>query len=449
MSQELTTAGTARIDAAVAKAFSGHLPGGGPAAVALSGGRDSVVMFDAAARLAAAHNVALSAIHVHHGLSPNAEAWANFCSELCAARGLPLTICRLDIPRPRASVEAMARTMRYAAIATAAANAGIAHVLLAHHRDDQAETLLLQLLRGAGPQGLAAMPEAASDDSGIAWLRPLLAVARASIDECARVRDVRWVDDESNASPVHRRNALRLGVVPALEQVFPAWAATLSRAAVHQAGAAELLDDLAVIDAGIACADATLDRSALAALSEARAANLLRWFLRSRGLLAPSTARLAAMLAQLRSARPDASVRVLHQGLELGVRQGRIVVHPPPVAPFDIGWSGEGELTLPHGRLAFVRASGAGIDAFKLDGAPVRICSRRGGERFQLAPDRPRRALKSILQEAGVAPWERCGLPLVYCGSELAAVGGIGIDAAFSAAPGHPGVVIDWVPRSA
>ncbi len=436
-----------RIDAAIAQAFADYLPIGGTAAVALSGGRDSVVLLDAAARLARRHAVALSAIHVHHGLSPNADAWARFCADLCAARGVAHSVIRIEIHRHRGtSLEAEARSLRYAALAATAAAQGVTHLLLAHHRDDQAETLLLQLLRGAGPQGLAAMPRAHADDFGLHWLRPLLALGREAIEDQAATLDLPWIDDESNADPVHRRNALRHGVVPALAGVFPAWATTLARAAEHQAVAAALADDLASIDAGTTGESGILDRATLAALPLHRAANVLRWFLRRQGLSAPSAARLAAMLAQLRGARPDAAVRLRHGGAELGIARGLIVVHPPPPAPFDVVWNGEGELALPHGRLAFFRTSGRGVDALALAAAPVHVCSRRGGERFQLADGRPRRALKSILQEAGIPPWERLGLPLVYCGTSLVAVAGIGVDAACRAPTGGPGVSIEWTP---
>ncbi len=369
-----------------------------------------------------------------------------FARTCAPPHGVPLTVARVELRHGRGtSLEAEARALRYAALAAEAAAGGVTHVLLAHHRDDQAETLLLQLLRGAGPHGLAAMP-AASVASGVHWLRPLLGLGRDTIGDQARALGLPWIDDESNADPVHRRNALRLEVAPALSRVFPAWATTLARAAAHQAAAAALQDDLAAIDAGAAGTSGILERAALAVLPEHRAANVLRWFLRRHGLPAPSAARLAAMLAQLRGARPDAEVRLRHGGVELGLVRGSIVVHAPPPTPFDLVWSGEDELRLPHGRLAFSRTPGTGVDARALATASVHVRSRRGGERFQLAPGRPRRALKSILQEAGIPAWERVGLPLVYCGPALVAVARIGVDAACRAPPDGPGISIEWTP---
>ena len=350
------------------------------------------------------------------------------------------------LPQPRASLEALARRARYDALADAARAVGAAAVALAHHRNDQAETLLLQLLRGAGPHGLAAMPAWRHDAAGIAWWRPLLEVPRARIDAYARARQLRWIDDESNADSRHARNAIRHFVMPALVTIAPQADATLARAAAHQAEAARLTDELAEQDGEGFCDGATLRREVLDRLAPHRARNLLRWFLRRQGLPAPATARLAAMLDQLRGARGDAVIRLVHAGVEIGVYQGRIALHRAPPASFDVRWNGEAELALPHGTVSFGRGEGAGIDLAQVAG-DVRIRSRTGGERFQVAADRPRRALKSVLRDAGIPPWDRRGLPLVYCGGALAAVAGLGVDAALCAAPGRPGLIVAWHPR--
>ena len=431
----------------VLRSLEAHVPAGGKLALGLSGGRDSVVLLDALAAIAPSRGNAVTAVHVHHGLSANADAWAQFCVTRCAALEIPIVVRRVGVAgRPRESLEDLARRARYGALAEASRGSGAAVVALAHHRDDQAETLLLQLLRGAGPHGLAAMPDLRTDGDGMAWWRPLLAVPRAHIDAYARDRKLAWIEDESNADGRHARNAVRHSVLPALRAIAPQVDATLARAAAHQAEAARLLDELAQQDAEGACDGATLLRAPLDALAPHRARNLMRWFLRGQGLPAPSTARLAAMLDQLRGARGDAAIRLAHAGVEIGVHLGRIVVHAAPPAHFDVRWHGEQELALPHGTLAFGRADGAGIDLAQL-GREVHVRSRVGGERFQLAADRPRRALKAILRDAGIPPWERSGLPLVYCGDALAAVPGVGIDAALCAAPGCAGLTVAWHPR--
>lgn len=423
-------------------------------AVALSGGRDSVALLDALATLAPELGIALSAVHVHHGLSPNADAWAAFCGDECARQRIAFAVRRVHVDAACGeSPEAAARTARYAALAQEDADV----IALAHHADDQAETLLLQLLRGAGPHGLAAMAVHRTRAGVPSLLRPFLALPRATIEAYVAARGLAFVDDESNANTGLRRNLVRRDIAPRLAAAFPGYPATLVRAAAHQAEAARLADDLARIDAAQAVAtDAalgpTLARDALATLARAaphRARNLLRWFLRERGLAAPSAARLAAMLDQLVRAASDARVRIVHAGAEIGVHRGRIAIHAPAVAPFAVAWHGEPSLELPHGTLGFASCKGAGIARSALESAAVTVRSRAGGERIQVAPDRPRRALKGLLQDAGVPAWQRASLPLVFCGDALAAVPGVGVDTRFQAPAGAPGCGVCWRPRDA
>jgi len=437
--------GADRVTAAVDCALASHVPRGSTIVVGLSGGRDSVALFDAT--LARAQGCALDivAVHVHHALSTHADDWARFCAALCDARGVRLLERRVEVPRlPRTSLEATARRARYAALADAACSIGASALLLAHHQDDQAETVLLQLLRGAGPQGLAAMPLARVDEAGRTWLRPLLDVPRAAIDAYIRECGLTWIDDDSNRDSRFARNALRARVVPALASVTAGYPATVARAALHQAEAALLADDMALFDARGAFDGATLSRSALAGLPAYRARNLLRWFLRERGLPMPSAARLAAMHSQLSNARIDARVCLVHADAEIGVHRDRVVVHRPPPAPFERGWNGEPSLVLPHGTLHFRRCAEGGDKAAFLAHANVVIRSRRGGERIQLAPDRPRQALKSLLQRADLPVWTRKGLPLVFCGDALVCVPGIGVDRRFAVPPGEVGYEVVW-----
>ena len=425
-------------------------------AVALSGGRDSMVLLDALAVLAPEIGISLSAVHVDHGLSENAQTWAEFCAAESGKRGVAFSVHPVQVVRAGGrSLEATARAARYAALA--AVDADI--IALAHHGDDQAETLLLQLLRGAGPQGLAAMPQYRRPPGGPALLRPLLRLPRTAIDAYASARSLNWVDDESNANTGMKRNFVRHEIATRLATAFPAYRATLARAARHQADAASLIDELAALDAVDAvdamghegAAGATLDRAALIALAERaphRARNLLRWFLRRRGLAAPSAARLAAMLDQLTLAATDARVRIVHDGAEVGFHRGRIIVHAPATAAFALAWHGETQLALPHGTLEFVSCVGAGIAHAALHAAGVVVRARAGGERIRLAADRPTQTLKRLLQHAGMPLWQRESLPLVFCGSSLAAVPGIGVDVAFQARSDAPGYALDWRPRA-
>jgi len=427
------------VNAALAAALAEHEGQNARVAVALSGGLDSMVLLDAAAVFAARQPIALSAIHIHHGLSPNADRWAEFCAMQCAARGVPLTVHPLQLRRERGrSLEAIARAARYDRLLAADVDV----IALAHHADDQAETVLLQLLRGAGPQGLAAMPAFRSGRPAL--LRPLLDLTRVTLATYATARAVAWIDDESNADRRHARNFIRHQVAPLLAAHFAGYPATLVRAARHQAEAALLADELAAIDAAGVADGGGLERVRLAALSPARARNLLRWFLRSEGLQPPSEARLAEMIKQFIGAGGDAQVRIAQGSAEIGRHRGRIAVHAPAAAPFERVWEGESEVQLPGGVLAFAHAQGAGLAAAKLERARVTLRSRRGGERIRLAANRPTHAVKKLLQDARVPAWERASLPLIWCGDELAAVPGIGVALAFQAAPDEAGWTVDW-----
>jgi tRNA(Ile)-lysidine synthase len=433
--------------AAVSRALGAHLTRPGRIAVAISGGRDSVALAAAVAALPEARARAPLAIHVHHGLSDRADAWQASCAALCGSLGMPFEVRRVAIDAADPDgLEAAARRARYAALGAAALEAGAAAVLLAHHQDDQAETLLLQLARGAGPHGLAGMPAARFDADGLAWLRPFLGVPRRTIERWVRARGLGWVDDDSNVSPRHRRNALRLAVVPAFASVFPGYPATIARAASLQADAARLLDDLAAQDLAPLDDGGRLDITGLAHLPGHRARNALRHFLRRDGLRPPSAARLEALLAQLGAARADSRIGFVHDGVRFGVHRGRLQRRPEAPSPFECEWHGERELALPHGRLAFTETVGGGICAEAAASAPVVVRSRLGGERFAPDPSRPRRALKAWLRESGLPPWQRAALPLVFCGAALAAVPGLGVDVAFRPPPGARGFRLDWYP---
>ena len=355
--------------------------------------------------------IELSAVHVHHGLSPHADDWAAFCAAACRERGVPLTVSRVVVARRGGeSLEAAARAARYAAFAAL----DVDGVALAHHADDQAETLLLQLMRGAGPHGIAAMargtpaPRPGRRCCGRCWRCGAARSTRMSARTAWRTSTTIPTPTSRSPQPAARRHrAAAGGGVPRLPR-------TLVRAAAHQAEAAQLLDDLAALDARDAI-DAPAPRRPMATSwtggrwqrsRRARARNLLRWFLRRQGLRAPSAARLAAMLQQLVRRATDARVAVAHDGATVGVHRGWIAIHRPPAAGATAEWRGEPALVLPHGTLLFSPvAGGAGIAATALDGPPLVARAARGGERLRLAADRPRRALTDLWREAGVPPW--------------------------------------------
>ena len=384
--------------------------------VGLSGGVDSVVLLHVLRALAPEFGFRLGALHVHHGLSRNAGAWSRFCASLCRKWRVPLAVRRVKVARDGAGPEAAARAARYDAYRRSRAAA----IALAHQLDDQAETVLLNLLRGAGLAGASGMP-AAGRQHGLLILRPLLEVPREAILAYAGKQKLDWIEDESNADESLTRNFLRRSVAPLLARRFPRWRESLARAAKHFAAA------------------------------EADGNRLLREFLARRGLRAPSEAHLIEMLRQLTGARAGAQVELKHEGAVLRVHRGRVsVTRPAPQTPFaPLRWNGKARLALPPlgGELRFRRVRGDGIDSARLgeDGLTVRL--RTGGERLQPEARRPRRTLKNLFQEAGVPPWERARLPLLYCGSDLIWAPGLGVDARYRAGPAVRGIVPEWRPR--
>jgi len=267
--------------------------------VGLSGGCDSVVLLHVLSRLRYAGR--LSAMHVHHGLSPNADAWAEFCAAYCAGLGLPLTIRHVDVDlRGGCGLEAAARQARYAAFAGCSGDC----LVLAQHRGDQAETLLHNLLRGTGVTGAAAMP-AERQFGRLRLLRPLLDVSRSEIESYAAENALDWIEDESNDDLAITRNFLRHQALTALSQRFPAAEAALAQAAANFAEASELLDDLAEHDWTAAAQGEALRLADLRRLATPRLKNLLRYRLRRLGWRVPVANRLDEFARQLLTAGPD------------------------------------------------------------------------------------------------------------------------------------------------
>ncbi len=429
----------------VAAALAPHVPSGSSILVGLSGGVDSVVLLHLLAGLAPRYSWRLSALHVHHGISPNADAWAAFCVTLCEKHGITLQIERVDIsPLRDMGVEAAARQLRHEALSRQSAD----FIALAHHQDDQAETLLLQLLRGAGVKGVAAMPPAKAVAQGPALLRPLLDVSRTELEDYAADHGLQWVEDESNTDERYPRNFLRHRVLPLLEQRFPACRTTLARAASHFAEADALLDTLAGLDAQDAFDGKTLEVARLSQLDKPRARNLLRWFLQRRSALMPESPRLEEMLRQLSSAREDAQVCVSWGDWELRRYRGRAHVcskRNEPTPGLSVIWRGEEQLVLPGGVLHFVHCRSEGVSTAKLAQAPVTVRLRRGEETLRPDSARPARSLRYLFQDSGIPPWQRTGWPLLYSGETLIAVPEIGVEAAWHAAPGEAGVALRWV----
>jgi len=291
--------------------------------VGFSGGLDSTLLLHLLAAHCRQAGISLSALHVHHGLSANADAWERHCAAICTELRVGLRVVHATVNRaPRTSLEEEARRARHRAFADVSADV----IALAHHADDQAETVLLQLLRGAGPKGLAGMPllKPPAAGGGALLLRPLLEFSRAALAAHALEQGWRWIEDESNQDDSFKRNFLRNQVMPMLRAGFPAPAETLGRAARHQAEAARLLDALADID--LAAADSgearALDVETLKRGDDERMKNALRRWLDRAGLRQPSEARLAALVRALRDSSNDTRLRWEHEGVFLVRRKG-------------------------------------------------------------------------------------------------------------------------------
>lgn len=421
-------------------------------AVAASGGRDSTALLHATARAAAALGLEVHALHVHHGLVAQADGWLRHLQRQCRrwrAAGLPLQFhaCRLTgSPADGDSVEAWARRERYRALAAMAREAGCSLVLLAHHRRDQAETLLLQALRGGGPAGLAAMPRRVQRQ-GITWARPWLAQPREAIEAYLRRHRLAYVDDSSNDDTRLARNRLRHAVWPALQQAFPDAEPQLQAAAARAQEAAAALAELAAADMASTCDGAQLQQAAWQALSPPRRTLLLRHWL-AQQLPAPVPVpesllqRLAAELPGRRQGRwpaPGGELR-LHDG-RLAFAAATVAATGPRATTLDLsrpglhaapGWGG-------HFVVSAVPQGGAEPSRLrKLDLRP-----REGGEQFQATPGGTPRSLKKQFQALRVPAWQRDG-PLLYQQGRLLFVPGLGIDAACRAADGVPQLGLQW-----
>ena len=301
---------------AVSACISHHVAEGEAVAVGYSGGLDSTVLLHAMCALSGSKKIELGAIHVHHGLSPNADSWADHCTNTCGALGIPLEVVRVDVcPRSGEGLEAAARRSRHRTIAAHPAR----WKLLAHHLDDQAETMLHNLLRGSGVRGAAAMPEARGT-----LLRPLLGTSRKALFDYAIAHETPWIDDESNADCRFTRNFIRANIFPPLAARFPKGAEHLAAAANRFAEASSLLDDLAQLDLGGRPATFPLPLALLRDLSEIRGRNLLRAMLHWQGAQTPDESRLNEFVRQLRSARSDRKPRLDLSAYSIWCEKGQI-----------------------------------------------------------------------------------------------------------------------------
>ena len=419
--------------------------------VAYSGGLDSHVLLHALASwLEPGH---LQALHINHQLSPQADSWQAHCAEICANLQVAFISRKITVSTS-GSLETAAREARYRVFVETLRKGEL--LLLAHHANDQAETVLFRLMRRHGARGLAGMPVSRPLGAG-RLLRPLLGLKREALRDYALHYRLQWVEDESNVSLQHDRNYLRHRVMPVLTQRWPDLVERINTAADRCRTAADLSDTLARADLSeLLPRDERLgwsvDMTRLLALNSERRGNVLHYLVRDKALKTCSAAVVAEVERSLYGAACDANPQVAWSGGSWRRYRQRLYLLPPVkggegvmanLTSVDLAWPEAQSLLLPDGgRLYASKAQGAGLAARFEGGLHVRF--RRGGERCRPANRSASAPLKKLFQEAGLEPWLRERVPLVYAGDELAAVGDLWINRGFEARESEPGFRLHW-----
>jgi tRNA(Ile)-lysidine synthase len=430
------TADTALIVAHLRTALGDDCQPGRKICIALSGGMDSMVLLNAMVRLRDETPVSLLALHVNHGISPHAAHWAEFCQQSCASLSVPCKVASLaPLTAAGGGLERAARDARYAVFAAVDADV----LCMAHHQNDRAETLLLNLFRGAGLQGLAAMPSTRFLNAK-RLIRPFIDLPRSVLQAWATAQDLRWIEDESNQNLHFRRNYVRYVVLPAIGEQFPGVVAVLARTAAQMQAQTKLLARLADVDAQT-CQDEAghLLVSKLALLPDEARLNVLKHRLNSLGVPIPAARRLEALSVQLVNARADAAVFVRFGEIGCHVWRDRLWLDDGMnhALPESKGMF-TGEMNWPDGRL-IVKSKADSKDAL----ATV-ICAVGQGQRFQPA-GRCRGVLSELLREQGVPSWIRPRLPALWVGTELVWVAGLGWSEGVVI---NDQVQITWIPQT-
>jgi len=409
--------------------------------VGFSGGLDSTVLLHLLASIPSARARGLRAVHVDHGLQSNSALWANHCAEFCAGLRIGYVAIAAKVTITDEGIEAAARNARYAGFA---AQVGDAEILtLAHHADDQAETVLLKLLRGAGPEGIAGMSALRAFAKGLLW-RPLLSLPRARLIAYAREKGLRWIEDPSNLDTRLRRNFVRAEILPRLRERWPDATVAIAHSASWARAAAEFIDAQAhsALDRLRGPDPATLVWRGWLALPDALRDPVLRLWLRGLELDEPAHFHVAELERQLAGAGESRAPCVRWPGCEL--RRFRDLLYAmQPIVPVPAGWSTVWDgapLQLPAGGSICLRADSQGAPA----PLSLTVHYRSGGEHIKPSGAAHTRELRLLLQEFGIPPWERDRIPLVSAGSELIAVGDLVLSSAGRVMCDQLGAEIVW-----
>jgi len=440
------------------------LSDGASIAIACSGGLDSAVLLHLSADFFASHphlhSHSLHVFHVHHGLSPNADHWLSHVQSECEQLNVPFDARKVSVARvDQHGPENAARLARYEALANLCTVHRVELLLTAHHQDDQAETVMLQALRGAGLPGWSGMADLQRDHAllptTVTLARPLLDCSRKQLEQIASERAIAHIIDESNEDSRYKRNAIRHEIFPLIEQHFEGFTQALARSSHHFQTAQGLLDELACSDLQQCLNAGELNLKKLALLSVDRIDNLLRYWVVEKIGSYPSQAQLHQLHQQMLHAATDTHPQIVIGQWVLHREHDHLIIRPqagvdqPPMDAVRVVWQGERQLDIPEwrGQLVFEDGEGEGFDRDLLLQGPLTLRPRQGGERLKLDGRRPSRSLKNLFQESGVAAGRRPWLPLLYAGDQLLFACGLGPNCIV--AEKNPGIRLHWQAWSA
>ncbi len=417
--------------------------------VAYSGGIDSHVLLHSVGAYLGAERDRLLAVHVDHGLHKDSEQWSRHCLSVAADLGISATVLKINEHPPRGeSLESWARRHRYQLLKTVMAPEDI--LLTAHHRDDLAETVLLQMFRGSGPHGLAGIPERQLFAPGF-LVRPLLNVTRGDLSEYALANDLVWIEDPTNATDNHDRNYIRHRLLPLIEERWPAATARIAHVATLQQEAAACLDTVAdeILNPSVSIDCMRLPLAVFSKMSDEQARRVLRrWIVRA-GFPIPDAVHLREMQHLVR-ARRDGRPCVTWKRAQL--RRYRDCLYllwqrEAPDCKHEYSWDLRSPLTLPTGVLSAETSVRDGLSVALVAKHDVVVRFRHGGERCHPIGRFHSQSLKRLFQEWGVPAWQRGEIPLVVVGGDIAAVAGLCICRQFASRAGEPGWMLRWRPN--
>jgi tRNA(Ile)-lysidine synthase len=387
----------------------------------------------------------LKAIHIHHGLSSSADDWLNFCKQKCKLLDIEFDAVKVKInEKGSLGIEGEARELRYEAIKKK--QKGV--VALGHHQNDQAETLLLQLLRGSGLKGLAGMPE--FDEERKFW-RPMLNIKKELLEKYASENDIKYIKDESNEDINFDRNFIRKKVLPLIESRYPASIETISRSATNISEGHQINELLALDDSKNVMSDdgSHLLIENLNKLPNLRAINLIRWWLSFNDLLMPSKKNVEELFRQVKLIKKDTSLNLkISNDRSIRAFDDKLLIVSimNDLPSYHFKWAGQEEIELPNkSKLHFVKTKKGGLSLSKLGAKSLYIKSRTGGEKLKSFPDQPSRSLKYLFQKADIPHWERDQVPLVYANEQLVAVPNLGVQYEYQSKVGEVGYQIKWL----